>query len=205
MKRLATLILLLGSLTAQAQEHVSICFNYGCRSQTEVRFDDRQLLALSTLLGAAQNAEQEREAISQTVGRMLAWAGEQSPIRADRGGNVADGGVSGAMDCIDHSTTATHLLYLMEDKGWLRYHRVLDVANRKRFLLFDHFAAQIGEMRGELRGELEPLADPVANSSDESRIVARYVVDAWFFDNGHPAAVMPLERWMAGESPDVSE
>jgi len=187
-------LLLLVSFQISAEEHVTVCFNYGCRSQADVRFDDSQLFVLSKLLGSAQNAEQEREAISQAVGRMLAWAGEQSPIWADRGGNTADGGVSGAMDCIDHSTTATRLLHLMEDKGWLRYHRVLDVANRKRFLLFDHFAAQIGE-----------LDDAAASSPDDSRIVARYVVDAWFFDNGHPAAVMPLERWMAGESPDVSE
>lgn len=187
-------LLLLASFSIRADEQVTVCFNYGCRSQADVRFDDRQLRVLSTLLGAAQNAEQEREAISQAAGRMLAWAGEQSPIWADRGGNTADGGINGAMDCIDHSTTMTRLLHLVADKGWLRYHRVLEIVDRRRFLLFDHFAAQIGE-----------LDDAAANSPDDSRVVARYVVDAWFFDNGHSAAVMPLERWMAGESPDVSE
>jgi hypothetical protein len=185
-------LLLLVALIAQADERVTICFNYGCLSQMEIVYSDAQLSALAIILGQPDDAEQERMAIAQTVGLMLAWAGEQSPIWADRGGNLADNGVDGRMDCIDHSTTTTRLLELIESRGWLRYHRVLDVAQRKRFLLFDHFSAQIGEVDEEAK-------------DDVARIRARYAVDSWFYDNGHPAAVMPLDRWLAGESPDVSQ
>jgi hypothetical protein len=30
-----------------------------------------------------------------------------------------------------------------------------------------------------------------------------YVVDSWFYDNGQPAVVMPLEAWMDWEELNV--
>ena len=53
-------------------------------------------------------------------------------------------------------------------------------------LVLDHYSAQIEEISagGEEGGD------------------RRYVVDSWFFDNGQSAVVMPLGRWMSGESPD---
>jgi len=184
--------LLLCALTAGAAERISVCFNYGCLTQTEVVFSDEQLRELGLLLGEAQDAAQERAAISVAVGRLLGWAGEQSPISADRGGNYADDAVYGRMDCIDHSTTTTRLLRMMESQGMLRYHRVLEPVLRHRLLIFDHFAALIEESE---------QAAPAAEGAPPGR----YVVDSWFFDNGQPAAVMPLANWQAGESPNGSE
>ena len=181
--------LLLCSLTAGAEERVTVCFNYGCFSQDVVIYDDGQLRELASLLAGAQDAVQEREAISVAIGRMLAWAGQQTPISADRGGNYADDAVHGKMDCIDHSTTTTRLLMLMEKQGWLRYHRVVDRALRNRFFVFEHYSAQIEET-APMEAGVEPR---------------RYVVDSWFFDNGQPAVVMPLVTWQAGETPYVGE
>ncbi len=175
------------SLAAGSVERVAVCFNYGCLSQAEVEFADDQLKALQTLLGRATSPGEERQAIGEAVGLLLGWAGQQSPIAADRGGNYADNAVYGRMDCIDHSKTTTRLLLLIEKHGWLRFHRVLEPALRTRFLLFQHYSAQIEEL-----GPSETAAMP-----------GRFVVDSWFFDNGHPAAVMPLAAWMAGEGPDV--
>lgn len=203
MKRALVLAVLacLAAPMAGAEERVSICFNYGCLSHADVVYGDDQLRRLGQMLAQAEDAEQERDAIARAVGQMLSWAGEQTPISADRGGNYADSGVNGRMDCIDHSTTGTTLLRLLERQGWLRYHRVLDIVQRKRFVLFDHFAAQIGEVVAG-SGYAAPGGDGAA--SDQG-IRARYAVDSWFYDNGHPAVVMPLERWLAGESPDVSD
>lgn len=181
--------LLLCSLTAGAEERVTVCFNYGCFTRAEVIYDEGQLRNLAALLAGAHDAVQEREAISVAIGRMLAWAGQQTPISADRGGNYADDAVHGKMDCIDHSTTTTRLLRLMEKRGWLRYHRVLDRVLRRRFLIFEHYSAQIGETAA-------------MEDDDES---GRYVVDTWFFDNGQPAVVLPVAKWQAGETPYVGE
>ena len=183
---LLSALLLYCPLAAGSVERVSVCFNYGCLAQAEVEFDTIQLGELGLLFRQATTPVAEREAIGEAVGRLLGWAGRQSPIAADRGGNYADDAVYGRMDCIDHSTTTTRLLHLLDSRGWLRFHRVLEPAQRSRFLLFQHYSAQIEERGAEGAGTRPE----------------RFVVDSWFFDNGHPAAVMPLAAWMAGEGPD---
>lgn len=199
--RFFALILLLNSFSASAVERVSVCFNYGCLTQAEVVFADTQLDEIARLLRAATGPAQERDAVAQAVGRLLGWAGEQTPIAADRGGNYADMAVHGKMDCIDHSTTTTRLLRMIESKGMLHFHRVLDPALRHRFLIFDHYSALIEEKKTAsdcgCDGEVEE------NEIDASS--ERYVVDSWFFDNGRPAVVMPLARWQSGESPNENE
>ena len=177
----------LGAFSVAAVERVPVCFNYGCLAQAEVEFSDEQLDEVGQWLAAARDAQEERRIIGEAVGRLLAWAGQQSPIAADRGGNYADDAVYGRMDCIDHSTTTTRLLQLMERHGWLRFHRVLAPALRSRFLVFEHYSAQIEEIS--------------VNSAEIDG--ALFVVDSWFFDNGRPAAVMPLAAWLDGESPNV--
>ena len=193
MNRCASLFLgvafLLCAPASEAVERVSVCFNYGCLSQAEVEYSDGQLDEIRRLLAQPTSAAEEREVIATVVGRLLGWAGQQSPIGADRGGNYADDAVYGRMDCIDHSTTTTRLLLLLEKRGWLRFHRVLEPAQRLRFVLFQHLSAQIEELK----------------PSVESQTQEKFVVDSWFFDNGQPAVVMPLEAWMAGGGPSVGE
>ena len=186
MRQLICVLLLLGAWSAGAEERVFVCYNYGCYTQEAVTFSDDQLRELSTLLGKAANANEERAAMGEAVGRMLGWAGKNSPISADRGGNFADNAVYGRMDCIDHSTTTTRLLRLLEGRGWLHFHRVLDPALRRRFLVFEHYSAQIEEIQPVAKSEQAPL----------------YVVDSWFFDNGHAATVMPLSDWLSGSNPE---
>ena len=179
------------SVGAAAQQRIEICYNYGCISTVTVIFSKRQLAEVRNLLDDAVDAAHERELIAVVIGRLLGWAGKQSPIRADRGGNYRDDGVYGRMDCIDHATTTTRLLKVLERRGWLRWHRVLEPELRSRYLIFDHWSAVIEE---------EPRA-PFRDDHPHSR--PRYVVDSWFYDNGQPAVVMPLEAWMDWEGPNV--
>ena len=188
MRWLAVLPLIFAvSVTAGASEKIRVCYNYGCLAEDDVVFSDVQLGRVRDLLLDARSDAHERALLGVAVGWMLGWAGQQTPIRADRGGNYADDGVDGRMDCIDHSTTTTRLLRLFERQGWLRFHRVLEPVLRTNFLVFDHYSAQIEDSQ-VLAGEQQ-----------------RYVVDSWYFDNGQPAAVMPLQEWLAGEGPDVDE
>lgn len=175
--------LLFACVDVLAGEPISVCYNYGCLAEAEVFYSDAQLRRVGDLLGDAHNALYERALLGVALGWMLGWAGEQSPIAADRGGNYADEGVHGRMDCIDHSTTTTRLLRLFERHGWLRFHRVLTPVRRTQALVFEHFSAQIEEQ---------------TKSGDDLEF-KRYVVDSWFVDNGQPVVVMSLERWLAGE------
>jgi hypothetical protein len=174
---------LLGALAVSGVTHadqVTICYNYGCNSKAQVNYDETQLDSLRSLLAAAADAAAERAAISSAIGRMYAIAGEQTPVWRDKGGNYADGGENGQMDCIDHSTDTTAFLRLLQAHGWLRFHEVLEPLRRMRFIVAVHWTARIRERATQ----------------------QAYVVDSWYFDNGHPAAVFAVEEWLAGKDPD---
>ena len=179
---LALFFLVPGGLLAD--ETVRICYGYGCLAQAEIRYTEGQLGEVRRMLFAAVDAENERNTLSEVIGRLYAWGGEQSDIHNDRGGNYADGHLPGKMDCIDHSTSTTRLLRMLEARGYLRWHAVLDPVERGvAKLFFVHWTAVIAE---KMKGE-----------------DARFAVDSWFVDNGQPAVILPLDEWKKGAGPDV--
>ena len=208
----------------QAASSVSICFNYGCVREEEVRFRAATLTRLVARFADAQTAEEERAVLGEALGRLYRVAAIQTPIAADRGGNLLDDGANGRMDCIDHSTSSTRLLRLLEARGALRFHRVLEPVRRTRFI-FQHFSAAIEELscaERSVRVAPEPAPGEVstealahgpcaeagliiedAGGADAALPSARYVVDSWFVDNGEPAVVLPLAEWLNGEGPNV--
>lgn len=173
---------------AHADEGVPVCFNYGCSSEAIVLFTESRLATINRQLGRARTAADERARLSPVIGQMYAWAGEQTPIKADRAGNVADGGVYGAMDCIDHSTTTTRFLRLLERRGALHFHRVLEPA--RRGWIFQHYTAVVEENLSSAMLQADVLS-------------ARWAIDSWYVDNGQPALVLPLREWFDYWSPDA--
>jgi hypothetical protein len=173
------LLLALCACAARADE-VTICYNYGCYAKAQVNYSDAQLAPLQQLLAAAGDAAAERAAISVVIGRMYAIAGEQTPVWRDKGGNFADRGENGQMDCIDHSTNTHTFLSLLEVHGWLRFNEVLDPVRRLRFFLAVHWSARVRD-----KGTKQV-----------------YAVDSWYVDNGKPAIVIPVEDWRSGNIPD---
>jgi hypothetical protein len=170
-------------------EPVDVCFNYGCVTQWPVQFEAARFAEVLKTLHEAQNAEEERARLAIVIGQLYRQAAEQTPIGNDRGGNYEDAGVWGRMDCIDHSTTTSRFLRLIEAQGGLRWHRVLEPVRRMRFFVLQHYSAAIEE---------------IENTPEEENAVAqKYVVDSWFRDNGEPAVILPLEEWMKGNEPDV--
>lgn len=178
-------IVLLGALLvpgAHAQgEVLTVCYNYDCHARAPVEYGEQQLEPLQQLFATAQSAAEEREVISAAVGRMYAIAGEQTPVWRDRGGNYADSGENGRMDCIDHSTNTSAFIALFQARGWLRFHEKLEPLMRRRFIFANHWAARIRELGTQ-------------------RI---YIVDSWFFDNGEPAGVYTLDDWLEARTPNV--
>lgn len=184
MFRCLAVVLLALAGAAHADERVMVCHGYGCLVQEPVSFSKGQLGEIRRLLFAAADATEERQRLAEALGRLYAWAGQQSDIRNDKGGNFADEGVAGRMDCIDHATTTTRLLRLLERQGYLRWHRVGEPEMRSVALIFaPHYSAVIETLGG---GEAEAFA-----------------VDSWFVDNGEPAVILPLADWKKGAGPDV--
>ena len=180
---LGLLLLCAGGL-ATADEALAVCHGYGCQAEAPIRYSDAQLDEIGRQLARAVDAENERELLGPAIGRLYAWAGEQSEIHNDRGGNYEDGHVPGKMDCIDHSTSTTRLLRLLEARGNLRWHRVREPEMRSWALFIGvHWSAVIEEKTGGA--------------------AAGFVVDSWFVDNGQPAVILPLAEWLKGAGPDV--
>ena len=179
MRAWLALLMLCFGLAAQAEE-VSICYNYDCAVTAKVNLQVNELRAARRLLLRATDAVEERQAISLVIALFETVAGQQTPTWADKGRNVNDDGVDGRMDCIDESANATGYLRLLENNGWLKYHRVLDPVKRAPLLVNDHWAARIMEKK---TGQ-------------------EFAVDSWFLDNGQPAFVVPLEEWRNGAEPN---
>lgn len=202
---------------AHAGETVSVCYNYGCQVEAAVRYNARQLAFVRDLLRRAHDAAEEREHLALALGSLYRWAGEQSPIHVDKGGDYADEGVHGSMDCIDHATTTTRLLRMIEAQGWLRHHRVLEPARRTLFIM-QHFSAVIEARAAPVAAKAAADADYCVGCYDEGGVLMarapsverrseaapdpRWAIDTWFRDNGAPAVVMPLDTWRRGAYPD---
>lgn len=187
MRRRLVLFLMLWAGSALADERVAICFNYGCVSEAQVEFSEARLTEVHERLMLADSAVADRAILALVLGRLYSWAGEQSPINADRPGDFLDDGVYGKMDCIDHAESTTRLLTMLEARGYLRFHVVAPISRRVRWLVAQHFSAVIRERNVE--------------APDTG---ARFVVDTWFGEHGDPAVVLPLEDWLDGEGPNVS-
>lgn len=167
---------------AGAQERVLLCYDYGCKTREEVGYGPMQLEPVRAAVLSAQDAGEEREVLAVEVGRLYRWAGTLTPIHNDRAGDLADDEVEGRMDCIDHAMSTTELLRMVERRGWLRFHRVMEPVRRSRFI-FQHFSAALEE--------LGPEAPP------------RFVIDSWFVEHGQAAVVLPLDEWKDGGGPYV--
>jgi hypothetical protein len=175
----ASAIALLLAAGAAAADEVTVCFNYGCQDRAVVRYTPLHLGQVQAQFVDADSPEAERAAIARAVAWLYFYAGAQSPIWRDRGGNFDDDETQpGRMDCIDHSTNTTAYLRLIEHHGWLRFHAVGERVLRGR-MLSDHWAARVVE-----RG-----------SGDA------WVIDTWFLDPGLPASVFPLRAWLDGAEP----
>lgn len=144
-----------------ADDTFRICFNYGCMTEQDVSVPGGTLYTLRQWLASAPDAAAERAVLAQAVGMLLAEAGRQTPVAADRGGNFLDQEVEGRMDCIDHSTSTTRILRMIEAHGWLRFHTVLEPARRTR-LIMQHFGAVVEEVAPPRSRPGSARARPVA-------------------------------------------
>ena len=168
-------------ITDPTYQHFSVCYEYTCQQVVNRSLHPDEWRRITAPLRVHQpTAADERDAIAVTVGKMESVVGLLTGTDGDRGGNLAGFGQSGQMDCIDESTNTTSYLTMLADDGLLKHHTVLDRATR-----FGLFAGA-------------PHTTAVIR---ETGTGSRFAVDAWFFDNGVPPAVIDLQAWKAGWKP----
>jgi len=159
----------------------SICHAGGCAkvSQAGLNAEEWQRIA-DACEHPLQTAAAERDCIAFTIGEFEALVGPRTGTDTDRGGTFGNSAYPGQMDCNDEAINTRTYLRLMEMHGLLRYHAIEDIRTRGFFFnRWPHTTAVIRELES---GQ-------------------RYAVDAWFYDNGHPAVVLPFERWKSGWKP----
>lgn len=130
-----------------------------------------------------ETAQAERVVISQAIGLLESIVGPKTGTAGDRAGTFGNSAWPGQLDCNDEATNSTTYLRLMIADGLVRFHRVMDTTTRGGFLIFGrHSSAVIQELES---GQ-------------------KFAVDSWFYDNGQPAVILPLETWLGGWKPKNS-
>jgi hypothetical protein len=159
-------------------ETIAVCFGHGCSSIAEATLDEHERAGIHELFSEGRDAARERDEIGSAIALFESIVGAKTGTAADR----ARTGLAwpGQMDCIDESTNSTTYLAFLARAGLLRWHFVGKPATRG-WLLFGwpHTTAVI--------------RDIATNRA--------FAVDSWFFDNGIPPVVIPLESWKRGWVP----
>jgi len=168
----------LWSVGSGASVSFSVCYDFGCRSSTEVTLSAAQWKTVSELFDA-KDAGEERSLLRLAIGHMEYLAGMYTPTHRDIARNLltfGDGSNAalfpGQLDCIDESINTSRYLALFERYGLMRFHRFTERVYR-RSVLTQHWAAAVEETA----------------TGDE------YVVDSWFSDNGDAPILVSRPRW----------
>jgi hypothetical protein len=163
-------------------ERFEFCQGGGCAEVDSVGvLEDEWKRVREVLTPAAASAEGEREKIKQAIGLMERIIGPKTGTDSDRGGTFGNAHYPGQLDCNDEATNTTTYLKLMLKDGLLHFHHPVDTKTRGFFLNgWPHTTAVIQENEGD----------------------KKFAVDSWFYDNGVPPVIIPLEQWRSGWKPD---
>ncbi|MGQ0443229.1 MAG: hypothetical protein ACT4OH_07270 [Methylophilaceae bacterium] len=161
-----------------------ICQGGGCAlaKQTSLNEEDwQQITPLFT--PSPRNAEEERGQVSRAIGLLEELVGDEVGTASDRAGTFDNSDYTGQQDCNDEAINSTTYLRLLQQNGFLQFHEIEDMRTRNFFFTgWPHTTAVIREVKSGIR----------------------YAVDSWFYDNGHPATIVPFQQWKANYQPEDS-
>lgn len=162
----------------------AVCHGGGCTvvSQSRVQ-EDEWLQIVQQCEYPLADAAAERQCIAHSIAKFEQIVGAKTGTDRDRGGTFGNSAYPGQLDCNDEAINTTTYLRLMQMRGLLRYHDIQDI--RRRGFFFNGWPHTTAVIR-------------------DRQTQQRYAVDAWFYDNGQPAVVVPFELWKTGWKPDDS-
>ncbi len=161
-----------------------ICQGGGCVVASKLSLSDAEWRQVSQLFNpAATGAEDERKKISLAIGLLEEIVGKKIGTSNDLAGTFDSGSLSGQQDCNDEAINSTTYMRLLRQAGYLKFHEIEDMRTRNFFFTgWPHTTAVIHEVKTG----------------------ARFAVDSWFYDNGHPATIVPFEQWKDNYQPKDS-
>jgi len=162
-----------------APQPFEVCLDYHCDFKQTVALKYNEWSQIKQLFTPAlPTAQAERYQIKQAIGLFEKLVGDQSDIGKDLAKNDGEGTEMGQLDCISESLNTTTFLNLMEKEKLFSHHHTEARAVRHPWIFSTHWTAVIKE-------------------TDTPR---KYAVDSWFFANGTPPVIQPLDAWLANES-----
>ncbi|ADQ85381.1 hypothetical protein [Methylovorus sp. MP688] len=165
-------------------EGFDMCYGGGCAAMARITLSAEEWQrVVQVFTPTPENAAAERVAISHALGEMEQMVGAKTGTSVDKAGTFGVWGKPGQLDCNDEAANSTAYMKLMLKEGLIRFHDILDTKRRGFFL----------------NGWPHTTAAILDRASGE-----RFAVDSWFYDNGQPAVIVPLEQWKSGWKPENS-
>ena len=166
---------LLLSISVQADPYFVQCYDFGCKTTRELRFEPRQWEQIRAIFtDAIVDIDAEKQAIRRAVAMMEGFSGELTGTHYDKGGNYPGSDIPGQMDCIDESTNTYQYLSALQDLDLLKWHRV-SLKQRRIVWFVTHWTATIREIESN----------------------QRFAVDSWYRDNGELPYIQPIDDWLS--------
>jgi len=159
-----------------------ICQGGGCAgiNHVSLSMDEWQQVA-AEFQPVPQDAEDERNRIANAIGLLEQIVGDKIGTYNDFAGTFGAFSTPGQMDCNDEASNSNTYIKLMMQAKLIRFHELRDTKVRNFFFNgWPHTTAAIAD----------------------KETGAAYAVDSWFYDNGVPAVIIPLELWKTGWKPD---
>jgi hypothetical protein len=175
-----------GRTTSPKPDGFVHCYDFTCRTIVPTAVAAAELQRVAALFATpSRTAAEERRRLAQAIALWEQIVGAKTGTAADVGSETGDRMWNDRFqqDCMDETFNTTSYLMMMRDAGWLRFHSVIYPASRG----FQH-------------GFVAPHHAATVQDNVSRR---RFVVDSWFFDNGTPPVVMPVEIWEKGWYPST--
>jgi hypothetical protein len=167
---------------APRPEAFRVCHGSNCHVETPISLDESDWNRVRAQFQPAPGAaSEERRRIANTIGLMEQLVAPRAGTAKDVGRNLAVADQSTQLDCVDEAVNSSTYLHLIADGGLLKFHAV-DMPAHRGGVILAHNTAVLRE---------------IATGQ-------RYAVDSWFYDNGAPAVVLPLQTWLNGWEPGDS-
>ncbi len=168
-------------VTRPTPAHFSVCYDHSCETVDQLSLGPAQWSRIRLIFQPLPGTPaEERQRIRRAIASMEQMVGKKTGTWRDKGKNLKGLFQQGQMDCIDESTNTTTYLRMMKNDGLIRWHAIEDRATRYPSIFsWPHTTAVIRDLRNQ----------------------RRYAVDSWFFDNGVPPVIVPLEKWRSGWEP----
>lgn len=179
--RYTVLVLLSFSLPVKAWDApppFQTCTDYHCDILQPVTLSPSHWQQIRALLPPQKSAKQEREQIGKAIAQLEQMVGKLNGTWRDLAENDGDGSDPGQLDCIAESLNTTTYLQLMEQDNLLKWHRAEPRQRRNPWLFDFHWTATL----------LDREAQQI------------YAVDSWFFENGQPPVIQPIDEWLSGQA-----